>query len=234
MQECPGARGVSRPACAAAPLRRRCSRALLLAAPAGPSAELIVFEDGRVVKAAGYAAARATSSRSRCRAAAATAWTSSRVERIVDDEVVVDSVVVEDETARRGAPSYDLSYQAGAQAPLRHALRRAHRPRGEEAEHRRVVRLGADPRRVELRAARRLAQGRARPDAAHAGDRAAPVGAQALRPGVQRPRRRALPARARWTASASSPSSCSRPTTRARARWRPTAACRPTARPSPT
>ncbi len=36
----------------------------------------------------------------------------SRVERIVDDEVVVDAVVVEDTTLRGGLP-YDLSYKAG-------------------------------------------------------------------------------------------------------------------------
>ncbi len=86
---------------------------------------------------------------------------------------------------------------ARAQAPLLDAVRRDHRARGEGLRHRRGPRLGAHPGGVQLRAARRFAQGRARPDAADAGDRPETVGPQALRPRREREGRRPVPARAR-------------------------------------
>ncbi len=78
-----------------------------LAAPAA-RAELVVFEDGRVVKAAGY---RVLSEQLEISLPGGGSYLVDldRVERIVDDEVVVDTVVVQDETAR--VVVADLSYR---------------------------------------------------------------------------------------------------------------------------
>jgi hypothetical protein len=74
-------------------------------------AELIVFEDGRVVKASSYVL---LSEELEIRLAGGGSYRVdlSRVERIVDDEVVVDTVVVEDDALHPGLP-YDLSYKKG-------------------------------------------------------------------------------------------------------------------------
>jgi soluble lytic murein transglycosylase-like protein len=79
-----------------------------LAAPAA-RAELVVFEDGRAVKAAGY---RIVSDQLEISLPGGGSYMVDlgRVERIVDDEVVVDSVVVEDERARAMILA-DLSYR---------------------------------------------------------------------------------------------------------------------------
>jgi len=86
----------------------------LLLCSAALSAELIVFEDGRVVKAAGYAV-MSDELEIRLPGGGSYRVDLSRVERIVDDEVVVDSVVVEDERLR-GELAYDLTYKAGGRA----------------------------------------------------------------------------------------------------------------------
>jgi len=84
---------------------------LLLLSAAALSAELIVFEDGRVVKAAGYTLL-SEELEIRLPGGGSYRVDLSRVDRIVDDEVVVDSVVVDD--ARLGAGlTYDLTYKAG-------------------------------------------------------------------------------------------------------------------------
>ena len=83
----------------------------LLLSSAALSAELIVFEDGRVVKAAGYVLLN-DEVEIRLPGGGSYRVDLSRVERIVDDEVVVDSVVVDDE-ALRGRVTYDLTYKAG-------------------------------------------------------------------------------------------------------------------------
>ncbi len=145
--------------------------ALALALASVARAELIVFEDGRVVKAAGYQLfseeleIRSAGRRELPRRAGEGRPDRGRRGR-------GRSVVVEPDAPLPGGP-FDLSYRRRSQAPLRHAVRRAHRARGEGVRRRRGARLGADPRRVELRAARRLAQGRPRPDAADARDREA-------------------------------------------------------------
>jgi len=74
-------------------------------------AELIVFEDGRVVKASGYVL---LSEQLEIRLPGGGSYRVdlSRVERIVDDEVVVDTVVVEDDAPGPGL-AYDLSYKEG-------------------------------------------------------------------------------------------------------------------------
>jgi hypothetical protein len=79
-----------------------------LAAPAA-RAELVVFEDGRVVKAAGY---RVLAEQLEISLPGGGSYMVDldRVERIVDDEVVVDNVVVEDERARAMILA-DLSYR---------------------------------------------------------------------------------------------------------------------------
>ena len=85
---------------------------LLLALGALPArAELIVFEDGRVVKAAGY---RLLAEELEIALPGGGSYRVdlSRVERIVDDEVVVDTVWVDDQT-RGASASYDLSYRPG-------------------------------------------------------------------------------------------------------------------------
>jgi hypothetical protein len=73
-------------------------------------AELIVFEDGRVVKAAGYRLNAAQDELEiRLPGGGSYLVDLARVERIVDDEVVVSSVAVEDLRPRAAAP-YDLSF----------------------------------------------------------------------------------------------------------------------------
>ncbi len=78
----------------------------LAASPA--RAELVVFEDGRVVKAVGY---RVLSEQLEIALPGGGSYMVDldRVERIVDDEVVVDTVIVHDETAR--VVLADLSYR---------------------------------------------------------------------------------------------------------------------------
>jgi hypothetical protein len=80
-------------------------------------AELIVFEDGRVVKAAGYRLnAEQDELEIRLPGGGSYLVDLSRIERIVDDEVVVSSVAVEDLRPKAAAP-YDLSYSE-ARRPL--------------------------------------------------------------------------------------------------------------------
>jgi hypothetical protein len=86
----------------------------LLLCSAALSAELIVFEDGRVVKAAGFTLL-SEELEIQLPGGGSYRVDLSRVERIVDDEVVVDSVVVEDERLR-GELTYDLTYKAGGRA----------------------------------------------------------------------------------------------------------------------
>jgi len=110
-QECP--RGCGR--CALRMRRSSClagflAAAGLLAASRAP-AELIVFEDGHVVKASGYVLL-SEELEIRLPGGGSYRVDLSRVERIVDDEVVVDTVVVEGDGLRAGV-SYDLSYKDG-------------------------------------------------------------------------------------------------------------------------
>ena len=81
---------------------------LTLALPAAARAELIVFEDGRVVKAAGYRL-EADELEISLPGGGSYRVDLGRVERIVDDEVVVDTVVVEPDLFAQGGP-FDLSY----------------------------------------------------------------------------------------------------------------------------
>ena len=95
-------------------------RTLLVAALAGAAAslvppaaraELVVFEDGRVVKAAGYRVLQDELEIS-LPGGGSYRVDLGRIERIVDDEVVVDAVAVEE----RGFPpraAYDLSFRDG-------------------------------------------------------------------------------------------------------------------------
>lgn len=83
--------------------------ALLLAVPAAARGELIVFEDGRVVKAAGYALYD-DELEIRLPGGGSYRVDLARVERIVDDEVVVEAVLVEPDAFDSGA-GYDLSYK---------------------------------------------------------------------------------------------------------------------------
>jgi Transglycosylase SLT domain len=76
--------------------------------PVAASAELIVFEDGRVVKAAGYSL-HSDELEIVLPGGGSYRVDLSRVERIVDDEVVVSSVAVEDLRPQPSAP-YDLSF----------------------------------------------------------------------------------------------------------------------------
>ena len=97
-----------------AALAGACLAALLWAGAA--RAELIVFEDGRTVKAASY---RLLSEELEITLPGGGSYRVdlSRVERIVDDEVlVVNSVIVDDKTRVPEGP-FDLSYQA-ARKPL--------------------------------------------------------------------------------------------------------------------
>ncbi len=97
------------------PLRTLLVAALAVAAgslgPPAARAELVVFEDGRVVKAAGYRVLQDELEIS-LPGGGSYRVDLGRVERIVDDEVVVDSVAVEE----RGFPpaaAYDLSFRDG-------------------------------------------------------------------------------------------------------------------------
>jgi hypothetical protein len=78
-------------------------------------AELIVFEDGRVVKASGYQLF-ADELEISLPGGGSYRVDLSRVERIVDDEVVVDTVLVEGDGLAPGL-EYDLSYKE-ARKPL--------------------------------------------------------------------------------------------------------------------
>ncbi len=111
-------------------------------------AELIVFEDGRVVKASGY---RLLPEELEVELPGGGSYRVAleRVDRIVDDEVLVETVAVEGDLGIAQAGVRPV-VPAGPQAPLRHELRRPHRRRGQEVQHRRVVRVGADSSRVEL------------------------------------------------------------------------------------
>ncbi len=108
-QECAGRRDGF-----ACRMRRVLALAGLLTAGMGASAaraELIVFEDGRVVKAAGY---RLLAEELEITLPGGGSYRVdlSRIDRIVDDEVVVDTVLIRDETLRAGE-AFDLSYRAG-------------------------------------------------------------------------------------------------------------------------
>ena len=116
-EECPGGRP-----CFSPRMRRLSSLAatalvlsLWVARPA--RAELIVFEDGRVVKASGY---RLLPEELEVELPGGGSYRVAleRIDRIVDDEVVVESVAVEGDLGL-AAPgqAYDLSYQA-ARKPL--------------------------------------------------------------------------------------------------------------------
>ena len=107
----PGGRFPSRMPRPASILGTALLAALVLAAAAPARAELIVFEDGRVVKAAGY---RLFEQELEIRLPGGGSYRVdlARVERIVDDEVVVDAVLVEGDGLPPGA-IYDLSYHEG-------------------------------------------------------------------------------------------------------------------------
>ena len=113
-QECPGSRGRFKSHMRRNPFSTPLLAGTLLLYSAALSAELIVFEDGRVVKAAGYAV-MSDELEIQLPGGGSYRVDLSRVERIVDDEVVVDSVVVEDERLR-GELTYDLTYKAGGRA----------------------------------------------------------------------------------------------------------------------
>jgi hypothetical protein len=83
---------------------------VLLLRPVGARAELIVFEDGRIVKAESY---RLLSEELEITLPGGGSYRVdlSRIDRIVDDEVVVDSVIVAEDPAG-AAILYDLSYRA--------------------------------------------------------------------------------------------------------------------------
>jgi hypothetical protein len=85
--------------------------ALACAFPGSAHAELIVFEDGRVVKASGY---RLLPEEIEVELPGGGSYRVAleRVERIVDDEVIVDTVAVEGDLGL-GTRTYDLSYRAG-------------------------------------------------------------------------------------------------------------------------
>ena len=86
----------------------------LAAVPAPATAELIVFEGGRVVKAAGY---KIHSDELEIALPGGGSYRVDlgRVERIVDDEVVVDTVVVEPDLFDGQGP-FNLSFSAGRKA----------------------------------------------------------------------------------------------------------------------
>jgi len=86
-----------------------------LAAARPARAELVVFDDGRVVKAAGY---QVLDDELEIRLPGGGSYRVdlSRIDRIVDDEVVVDTVAVEERGFPKAA-AYDLSYSA-ARKPL--------------------------------------------------------------------------------------------------------------------
>lgn len=86
----------------------------LSASPSPAAAELIVFEDGRVVKAAGY---RIHSDELEIALPGGGSYRVDlgRVERIVDDEVVVDTVVVEPDLFESEGP-FNLAFSAERKA----------------------------------------------------------------------------------------------------------------------
>jgi Transglycosylase SLT domain len=110
-QECPAPRGSFRTGMLRSRLVLLAALALPCAAPGIARAELIVFEDGRVVKAAGY---RLLSEEIEVELPGGGSYRVAleRVDRIVDDEVVVDSVAVEGNLAT-SLRAYDLSYRPG-------------------------------------------------------------------------------------------------------------------------
>ena len=81
----------------------------LLGAGSAARAELIVFEDGRVVKAAGFEL-HSDELEIRLPGGGSYRVDLARVDRIVDDEVVVDAVVVEPGAVESGGV-FDLSYR---------------------------------------------------------------------------------------------------------------------------
>jgi hypothetical protein len=88
---------------------------LALGLASAARAELVVFEDGRVVKAAGY---RLVGDELEIDLPGGGSYRVDlgRIERIVDDEIVVDTVRVEGDAAGTPAP-YDLSFR-GDRKPL--------------------------------------------------------------------------------------------------------------------
>jgi soluble lytic murein transglycosylase len=90
-------------------LRRLAAVAVLLLAAPAARAELIVFDTGRVVKASGY---RLLSDQIEIQLPGGGSYFAdlSRIDRIVDDEVLVESVVVEEDPLHPRA-AYDLSYR---------------------------------------------------------------------------------------------------------------------------
>ena len=123
---------------------------LAAVAPAAARAELIVFEDGRVVKAAAY---QLFSEELEIELPGGGSYRVdlARVDRIVDDEVIVDVVLGRARESRASTGDFDLSYRADRKPLFSIALRRDHRAGGQGLRHRRLVRLGPDPRRVQLR-----------------------------------------------------------------------------------
>jgi hypothetical protein len=88
-----------------------------IVAPGSSRGELIVFEDGRVVKAAGYRLnPEQDELEIRLPGGGSYLVDLSRIERIVDDEVVVSTVAVEDLRPKPAAP-FDLSF-SDARRPL--------------------------------------------------------------------------------------------------------------------
>ena len=87
---------------------------LVLGLPAAARAELIVFEDGRIVKASSY---RLDADELEIHLPGGGSYRVdlARVERIVDDEVVVDTVLVEPDLYAEGGP-FDLSYSENRKA----------------------------------------------------------------------------------------------------------------------
>ena len=101
---------MNRPADAVRALSRAAALAVLgLAAGSAARAELVVFEDGRVVKAAGY---QLLDEELEIRLPGGGSYRVdlARVDRIVDDEVVIDLVAVEDPGG--ATATFDLSYAA--------------------------------------------------------------------------------------------------------------------------
>jgi soluble lytic murein transglycosylase-like protein len=89
---------------------------LAWAAPGMARAELIVFEDGRAVKASGY---RLLAEEIEVELPGGGSYRVAleRVDRIVDDEVVIDSIAVEGSLVPP-LRQYDLSYRPGRKAPF--------------------------------------------------------------------------------------------------------------------
>ncbi|MDQ2870247.1 MAG: lytic transglycosylase domain-containing protein [Acidobacteriota bacterium] len=84
----------------------------LLCWPAASRAELVVFEDGRVVKAASYQV-RGSEVEIRLPGGGSYSVDLDRVERIVDDEVILPPAAVAEARPPAGAAvTYDMRYQA--------------------------------------------------------------------------------------------------------------------------